>query len=58
MLSVGAGVPVAVAVKVPAAPTVNVVLFALVIAAGVLTVNVKLCVAAGATPFCAVIVIG
>ena len=56
-LSVGAGVPVAVTVNDPAALTANVVLVALVIAAGVFTVSVKLCVAAGAMPFCAVIVI-
>ena len=58
---VGAAVPVAVAVNVPAVPTVNDVLLALVIegATGMgFTVRVKLCVAAGATPFCAVIVMG
>ena len=47
-LSVGAGNPVAVTVNVPAVPTVNVVLFALVIAGAWLTVSVKLCVASGA----------
>jgi hypothetical protein len=57
-LSVGVGVPVAVTVNVPAAPTANVVLFALVIAGAVFTVSVKLCVAFGGIPFCAVIVIG
>jgi hypothetical protein len=38
-------------------PTPNVTLFALLIAAAWFTVNVKLCVALGVTPFCAVIVI-
>jgi hypothetical protein len=41
-------------VNVPAAPTANVVLFALVINGAVFTVSVKLCVTAGARPFCAV----
>jgi predicted secreted protein len=58
ILNVGAGVPVAVTVNVPAAPTENVVLFALVICPGWFTVRVKLCVATGAIPFWAVIVIG
>ena len=57
----GVGVPVAVTVKFPAAPTVNVVLFPLVIAgawfAG-FTVSVKLCVAFVPTPLLAVIVSG
>jgi hypothetical protein len=37
-VSVGVGVPVVVTVKLPAVPTVNVVLFALVIVGGVVTV--------------------
>src|SRR5262245_1445567 len=49
-LKVGVGEPVAVTVKVPALPTVNVVLFALVIAGVWFTVRVKLCVAAVPTP--------
>ena len=51
---VGAGKPVAVTVKDPAAPTLNVVLFALVIAGAWFTVRVKLCVALGGTPLLAV----
>ena len=54
----GAGVPVAVTVKVPSVPTVNVVLFELVIVIGATTVSVKDCVALGTTPFCALIVTG
>ena len=54
--NVGAGKPVAVTVNEPAVPTVNVVLFVLVIAGAWLTVNVKLCVAFGETPLFAVIV--
>jgi hypothetical protein len=50
--------PVAVTVNVPAVPTANVVLFALVIAAAVFTVRVKLCVASTPTPLDAVNVIG
>jgi hypothetical protein len=57
-LSVAAGVPVAVTVKVPAVPTRKVVLLALVIAAAWFTVKVKLWVAAGVTPFWAIIVMG
>ena len=57
-LHVDAGFPVAVAVNVPAVPTVNVALFALVIAGGEFTVSEKLWFAFGATPFCAVNVIG
>ena len=53
-LSVGAGEPVAVTVKVPAVPTENVVLFALVIAAVWLIVSVKLCTAFEPTPLLAV----
>jgi hypothetical protein len=58
MLRVGAGVPVAVTVNVPAVPTVNVVVIALVMAEAWFTVRVKLCVAIGRIPFWAVIVIG
>src|SRR5207245_8355425 len=43
-LNVGAGNPVAVTVKVPAAPTENVVLLALVMAGAWSTISVKLCV--------------
>jgi hypothetical protein len=57
-LNVGAGDPVTVTVNVPALPTKNVVLFKLVIAGACLTVSVKLCVAFGLTPFCAVNVSG
>ena len=57
-LNVGAGNPVAVTVNVPALPTTNVVLFRLVMAGACLTVSVKLCVAFGLTPFCAVNVSG
>ena len=56
-LNVAAGNPVAVTVKVPAVPTVKVVLLALVMAGGVPTVSVKLCVAAVPTPLLAVNVI-
>ena len=44
--------------KVPALPTVKVVLLALVMAGAWLTVRVKLCIASGAIAFVAVIVIG
>jgi hypothetical protein len=57
-LRVGVGDPVAVTVNVPAVPTVNVVLLALVIAGFWLTVRVKLCVAFGVTPLFAVMVMG
>ena len=64
LVSVGAGVPVAVTLNVPAVPTVKVVLLALVIAgawftvgAG-FTVRVKDCVALGVVPLAAVIVMG
>jgi hypothetical protein len=57
-LSVGAGVPVAVTVNAPAVPVEKLAVFALVIAGAVFTVSVKLCVAFGVIPFCAVIVIG
>ena len=56
-LSVGVGVPVAVTVKVPAVPTTNEVLVALVMAADWFTVSVKLCVGAPAV-FVAFRVIG
>jgi hypothetical protein len=52
--STGFGEPVAVTVKLPAAPTANVELLALVIAATWFTVSVKLCVAFVPTPFAAV----
>src|SRR5207302_2952102 len=52
------GNPVAIAVNVPAALSVNVVLFALVMAGAWVTVNVKFWVAFGETPFEAVMVIG
>jgi hypothetical protein len=55
-LQTGAGNPVAAAVNAPAAPTANVALLALVIAGGALTESVKLWLAFGNTPFCAVIV--
>jgi hypothetical protein len=57
-LNVGAGTPVAVTVNVPAFPTENVVLFALVIFGAWLTVSVNDCTAFGVTSFCAVKVIG
>ncbi len=57
-LSVGVGTPAAVTVKVPAVPTVKVVLFALVIAGAWLTVSVKFWVASAPTPLCAVNVRG
>jgi hypothetical protein len=53
-LSVGVGLPVAVTVNVPAAPTVKVTLFALVIAPAWFTVSVKFWVASAPTPLCAV----
>src|SRR6266542_2234124 len=52
------GKPVVVTVNVPAVPTLNVALLALVMAGGWLTVRVKLCVAFGVTPLFAVMVIG
>jgi hypothetical protein len=52
----GVGVPVVVTVKFPAAPTVNIVLLALVIAGAWFTVSVKLWLAAVPTPLLAVIV--
>jgi hypothetical protein len=56
--NVGAGEPVAVTVKDPDPPTVNVVLFALVMRGVWPTVNVKLWVATDPTPFEAEIVMG
>src|SRR5260370_809302 len=50
----GVGNPVVVTLNVPAAPTWKVAAFALVIVGGWPTVSVKLCVAFGLTPFCAV----
>jgi len=55
-LRVGAGKPEAVTVNVPAVPTVNVVLAALVMVGAWFTVRVKLCVAFGETPLLAVMV--
>ncbi len=60
-LNVGGGLPVAVTVKVPAVPTVNVVALAEVMVGGtgtVVTESVKLWVAFGRTPLAAVMVIG
>src|ERR1035441_5737326 len=56
-VNVGAGYPVVVTVNEPSVFTVKVVLAALVMAGGCLTVRVKLCVPAGAAPLLAVIVI-
>jgi hypothetical protein len=53
-VNVGVGDPVVVTVKLPAVPTVKVVLFPLVIAGAWFTVNVKVCVAALPTPLLAV----
>src|SRR5713101_6458203 len=50
----GVGDPLVVTVNVPAAPTWKVAAVALVIVGGWPTVSVKLCVAFGLTPFCAV----
>ena len=55
---VGSGNPVAVTVKVPAAPIVNLIALALVIAGACFTVNVKLCVTGVPTPLVAVNVNG
>ena len=57
-LKFGAGVPLATTVKLPAVPTVNVIVFALVIAGAWLMTSVKFCVAAVPMPLLAVIVIG
>ena len=54
-VNVGAGYPVAVTVKLPAVPAVNVVLLALVMAGAWPTVSVKLCTAFVPTPLLAVI---
>ena len=54
----GVGKPVEVTVKVPAEPSVNVVLAADVMAGADCTVKVKDCVASGLTPLVAVMVIG
>jgi hypothetical protein len=54
----GVGDPVVVTVKLPAPPTMKVVVPALVIAGACFTVSVKLCVAFVPTPFAAVIVSG
>ena len=56
-VSESVGVPVAVTVKLPAVPTVNVVLLALVIAGAWVTVTVKGWLAGAPTPLLAVIVI-
>jgi hypothetical protein len=55
---IGTGLPVALKEKVPAEPTVNVVVVPDVIAGSVATMRVKLWVAEGEAPFEAVIVIG
>ena len=58
---VGAGFPLAVTVKLPAAPTLKVVELAEVMVGAtwtVFTVKVKFCVASGAVPLVAVMVIG
>ena len=57
-LKVGAGKPVAVTVNDPAWLTMKPALLALVMADAWLTINVKLCVALGETPFAAVMVMG
>ena len=56
--TVGDGNPVVVTVKLPGVPTVNVVVVALVIAGGVFTATVKLCVAFCSVPLVAVSVTG
>ena len=57
-VSVGVGAPVVVTVKLPAVPTVNVVVFALVTAGTWFTFSVKLWLAVVPTPLLAVMVIG
>src|SRR4051794_27017512 len=52
------GKPVVVTLNVPATPTLKVVLLALVMAGGWLTMRVKFCVAFGATPLLPVVTIG
>ena len=54
----GAGVPVAVTVKLPALPTTNEAVSTELIVGAAGTVSVKDCVAFGVVPFAAVIVIG
>ena len=56
--SAAAGVPAVVTVKLPVAPSVNVVDDALVIEGGPLTVRVKFCVAFGEMPLAAWMVMG
>jgi len=55
-VNVGAGNPVAVAVKVPGALVAKVTLFPLVIAGGWFTVSVKVCTAFGKVPLLAEII--
>jgi hypothetical protein len=55
-VSVGVGDPVVVAVKLPAVPTANVVLFALMIAGAWFTFSEKLWLAGLPTPLLAVMV--
>jgi hypothetical protein len=55
-VSVGAGIPVVVTLKLPGFPTTNVVLNALVMAGAELIVRLNDCVAAVPTPLVAVIV--
>jgi len=57
-LNVGAGKPVAVTLNDPAVPTVNVVLFALVIVGGRSTDSVKFCTPSAPIPLCAVNISG
>src|SRR6266545_4065015 len=52
------GKPVVVTVNVPAVPTLNVVLLALVMAGACCTTRVKFCEASGSTPLVALMVIG
>ncbi len=58
LVSAGAGVPVVVTVKLPALPTTNVAVLALVIAGAWLTVSVNAWLADEPTPLLAVIVSG
>ena len=57
-VSDGAGVPVVVTVKLPATPTVKILLLALVMPGVWFTFSVKFCVAGAPTPFVAVRVSG
>ena len=57
-VSEGVGTPVAVTVNVPAEPTANDVLFALVMTGAWFTVSEKACEASVPTPLCALIVSG